>query len=171
MIQGFCPTRNEKVLYYIYSTSERNWIIHCLITFLERAFFLLVMRSMSSNRMTNISTAFPESSNCRGPSIRICLRNIVVSIKQRENSIYIIILYMFFRLRLYGTLKHFSLIYVYLQKLYCFYVFIYFIFLKTKFQTLFRNSQRNSSEDNVVHRLVSLLIRSYVDSTEKEKRK
>ena len=43
------------------------------VTFFESAFFLLVMMSMSSNRMTNISTGLPESSRCRGPSIRICL--------------------------------------------------------------------------------------------------
>ena len=42
-------------------------------TFLDRAFFLLVMRSMSSKRMMNISMAFPVSTNDRDPSIRICL--------------------------------------------------------------------------------------------------
>ena len=44
-----------------------------ILTFFERPFFFLVMRSMSSKRMTNISGAFPESRSWRGPSIRICL--------------------------------------------------------------------------------------------------
>ena len=44
-----------------------------VFTFLDRAFFLLVMRSMSSKRMMNISMAFPVSTIDRDPSIRICL--------------------------------------------------------------------------------------------------
>ena len=45
-----------------------------IIKYLKNIDLCLVMRSMSSNRITNISTALPESRSWSGPSISICLR-------------------------------------------------------------------------------------------------
>ena len=49
------------------------------LTFLVRAFFLLVIRSISSNNITCISLAFPRSKLLSVPSWTICLRGLTMS--------------------------------------------------------------------------------------------
>ena len=53
--------------------------IKTLVTFLESAFFLLVMMRRSSKRTRYISDGLPESSSVSGPSIRIWRRGDTIS--------------------------------------------------------------------------------------------
>ena len=71
-------TRNIK-RYLVTTHQYRVLQTRLIVTFLESAFFLLVMMRRSSKRTRYISDGLPESSSVSGPSIRIWRRGDTIS--------------------------------------------------------------------------------------------
>ena len=65
--------------FYYDNNNDCGYIIQ---TFLLNPFFLLVIKSMSSNKTTKTSWAFPESNICNWPSIIICLLGLTIILSQ-----------------------------------------------------------------------------------------